>query len=72
MIFNNIKSLRRILNVMYTYRKAGATKDLVEIAIKTGFRGIDTACQPKHYNERGVGDALISLYNQGIVKRKGT
>ena len=57
---------------MYTYRKAGATKDLVEIAIKTGFRGIDTACQPKHYNERGVGDALISLYNQGIVKRKGT
>ena len=31
------------------------TAKYVESAVKTGFRFIDTACQPKHYNERGVG-----------------
>lgn len=28
------------------------------LAIKTGFRAIDTACQPKHYNEPGVGEGI--------------
>jgi len=39
------------------------------MAIKAGFRGVDTACQPKHYFEPGVGEALQSLYAQNIVKR---
>lgn len=30
--------------------KKGKTAELVELALRTGFRGIDTACQPKHYN----------------------
>ena len=30
-------------------------------AVKQGFRGIDTACQPKHYYEPGVGAALRRL-----------
>ena len=33
-----------------------ATAELVEKAIKAGFRHIDTACQPRHYKESGVGD----------------
>eukprot|EP00980_Cylindrotheca_fusiformis_P007072 scaffold1482_cov120-Cylindrotheca_fusiformis.AAC.14 len=35
--------------------KKDDTSDLVYKAVKTGFRFIDTACQPKHYNEAGVG-----------------
>jgi len=29
---------------------------LVEEAVTAGFRYIDTACQPKHYNEADVGE----------------
>jgi hypothetical protein len=32
--------------------KKDRTADLVAKAIKAGFRHIDTACQPRHYNER--------------------
>eukprot|EP00980_Cylindrotheca_fusiformis_P002728 scaffold629_cov140-Cylindrotheca_fusiformis.AAC.5 len=35
--------------------KHDATMDLVYEAMKAGFRHIDTACQPKHYHEPGVG-----------------
>jgi diketogulonate reductase-like aldo/keto reductase len=35
-------------------------------AIRAGFRGIDTACQPKHYNEALVGVALRRLQDEGI------
>ena len=38
--------------------KEDRTADLVELALKKGFRGIDTACQPKHYNEPGVGEGI--------------
>lgn len=49
--------------------KKTRTKELVEAAVRAGFRGIDTACQPKHYNEPGVGEALQSLYSDGFVTR---
>eukprot|EP01035_Chromulina_nebulosa_P019591 gene19591-25494_t len=49
--------------------KKERTKDLVELAVKTGFRGIDTACQPKHYNEPGIGLALQQLYQDNIITR---
>lgn len=39
--------------------KKDNTAALVEQAISLGFRGIDTACQPKHYNEKGVGDGIV-------------
>lgn len=42
------------------------TTRLVMEALKAGFRGIDTACQPKHYAEPLVGDAL-TLYD---IKRE--
>lgn len=44
------------------------TKRLVEQAIKSGFKAIDTACQPRHYNEKGVGDALVTLYKIGYKR----
>jgi diketogulonate reductase-like aldo/keto reductase len=50
--------------------KKERTKDLVELAVRTGFRAIDTACQPKHYNEAGVGDALETLYSDNFVRRE--
>ncbi|CAJ1934867.1 unnamed protein product [Cylindrotheca closterium] len=36
--------------------KKDDTAHYVHEAIKAGFRHIDTACQPKHYNEAGVGN----------------
>lgn len=35
--------------------KKNETAKLVQQAVTAGFRFIDTACQPKHYNEAGVG-----------------
>ena len=40
----------------------GATADLVEQAIMAGFRGVDTACQPMHYHEPGVGEGLARIF----------
>ena len=48
--------------------KKDRTADLVVKAIQTGFRGIDTACQPKHYNEPLVGTALQRLKEHGIER----
>ncbi|GKY91621.1 hypothetical protein MPSEU_000134000 [Mayamaea pseudoterrestris] len=36
------------------------TAELVHLAIKCGFRYIDTACFPKKYNEPGVGEGWIA------------
>lgn len=46
--------------------KKERTADLVEQAVLAGFRGIDTACQPKHYNEFLVGEALDRVRAQGV------
>jgi diketogulonate reductase-like aldo/keto reductase len=51
----------RMPRIIYgTAWKRDATAALVERAIRVGFRGIDTACQPKHYNEAGVGDGVAA------------
>lgn len=58
------------LHMLYgTAWKKERTNELVQLAVRNGFRGIDTACQPKHYNEKGVGDALSQLYQDGVVTR---
>lgn len=47
--------------------KKDDTARLVSQAIALGFRAIDTACQPKHYNEAGVGEGIaiaLSLNQQ--------
>ncbi|MEM9072148.1 MAG: aldo/keto reductase [Myxococcota bacterium] len=38
--------------------KKERTAALVQEALAAGFRGVDTACQPKHYHEPGVGEGL--------------
>lgn len=48
--------------------KKERTTELVSKAIDAGFRGIDTACQPKHYEEQLVGDALKSKWEQGLER----
>ena len=48
--------------------KKERTADLVVKAIRAGFRGIDTAGQPKHYNEDLVGTALQRLKDHGIER----
>ena len=40
--------------------KKERTAALVEQAITSGFRFIDTACQPRHYNEPGVGEGIVN------------
>lgn len=46
----------RMPAILYgTAWKQTETARLVELAVREGFRGIDTACQPKHYAEAGVG-----------------
>ncbi len=57
----------RIPRIIYgTAWKKDSTAALVEQAIGLGFRGIDTACQPKHYNEAGVGDGVAACLHRGI------
>jgi diketogulonate reductase-like aldo/keto reductase len=46
--------------------KKRRTEGLVSQAIASGFRGIDTACQPKHYNEAGVGAAVAASVRSGL------
>ncbi len=50
--------------------KKERTKGLVIQAVQAGFRAIDTACQPKHYHEKGVGDALEVLYAEGFKREE--
>lgn len=55
----------RMPKIIYgTAWKQERTADLVKLALQTGFRGIDTACQPKHYNEAGVGAALTDVLGE--------
>ena len=49
--------------------KEDNTAPLTELALRAGFRGIDTANQRKHYFEAGVGEALAAAYRAEIVTR---
>jgi diketogulonate reductase-like aldo/keto reductase len=49
--------------------KEERTAGLVELAVRAGFRGIDTANQRRHYFEAGVGQGLATAYRAGVVTR---
>jgi diketogulonate reductase-like aldo/keto reductase len=49
--------------------KEGRTATLVDLALRAGFRAIDTANQRRHYFEAGVGEALAVAYAAGLVNR---
>lgn len=60
----------RIPKLIYgTAWKKERTADLVYTALKNGFRGIDTAAQPKHYDEQGVAAGVKKAVADGLVKR---
>jgi diketogulonate reductase-like aldo/keto reductase len=48
--------------------KGADTARLVTLALRQGFRGIDTACQPKHYDEAGVGTGLAAGLGRGLSR----
>jgi diketogulonate reductase-like aldo/keto reductase len=61
----------RMPKIIYgTAWKKEKTTELVIKAVKMGFRAIDTACQPKHYSESLVGEALQNLKNEGIEREE--
>jgi len=49
--------------------KEERTAALTELAVRAGFRGIDTANQRRHYFEAGVGEGLAAVYRAGVVTR---
>jgi diketogulonate reductase-like aldo/keto reductase len=49
--------------------KEDRTPALTELALRSGFRAIDTANQRKHYFEAGVGQGLAGAYRDGVVTR---
>ena len=59
----------RIPRIIYgTAWKKSETARLVGKAIRQGFRGIDTACQPKHYDEPGVGAGVALSLGGALVR----
>jgi diketogulonate reductase-like aldo/keto reductase len=59
----------RVPRIIYgTAWKKADTRRLVSLAIQNGFRGIDTACQPKHYDEAGVGAGIAASIKRGLTR----
>ncbi|HLY98384.1 MAG TPA: aldo/keto reductase [Candidatus Angelobacter sp.] len=50
--------------------KEDRTAALTELALRMGFRGIDTANQRRHYAEVEAGQGLASAYRSGVVTRE--
>jgi diketogulonate reductase-like aldo/keto reductase len=60
----------RVPGFLYgTAWKEDRTPALTELALRAGFRGIDTANQRRHYFEAGVGQGLAAAYSAGVVTR---
>ena len=49
--------------------KEDRTAELTELALRSGFRAIDTANQRRHYFEAGVGEGLAAVYRDGTIAR---
>jgi diketogulonate reductase-like aldo/keto reductase len=59
----------QVPSFMYgTAWKKEATTQLVQLAVEAGFTAIDTANQLIHYQEVLVGEALLTLAQQGITR----
>ena len=48
--------------------KKAATASLVKTALRLGFRGVDTACQPRHYDEAGAGTGVAASLKDGLAR----
>ena len=49
--------------------KKDKTRSLVKQAIVSGFRGVDTAAQPKHYQEDLVGEGIRDAMQETSLRR---
>ncbi|ARN83535.1 aldo/keto reductase [Methylocystis bryophila] len=59
----------RMPRIIYgTAWKKERSAALVELALRSGFRGVDTACQPRHYNEAGVGEGLAAAIGAALPR----
>jgi diketogulonate reductase-like aldo/keto reductase len=57
-------------NFLYgTAWKEDRTPALTELALRMGFRGIDTANQRRHYFEAGVGQGIAAAFRAGVATR---
>src|SRR6516162_6507438 len=62
----------RVPRFLYgTAWKEDQTQGLTELALRQGFRGIDTANQRRHYHEAAVGRAVSAAVAGGLVAREG-
>jgi diketogulonate reductase-like aldo/keto reductase len=62
----------KLPGILYgTAWKKDETERLVAEAIRQGFRGIDTACQPKHYDEAGVGRGVAQCLAGSLTHDPG-
>ena len=60
----------RVPRFLYgTAWKEDDTQRLTALSLQQGFRGIDTANQRRHYNEAGVGKAIVAAIQNGVVVR---
>src|SRR4051794_41165820 len=60
----------RVPRFLYgTAWKEDQTLRLTELALRQGFRGIDTANQRRHYHEAAVGQAIAACVASGLVAR---
>jgi diketogulonate reductase-like aldo/keto reductase len=60
----------RVPRFLYgTAWKEDQTERLTGLALRQGFRGIDTANQRRHYHEAAVGQAVASAIASGLVAR---
>ena len=67
----NLIDLNQYPTLKYgTAWKKDRTADLVYQAIQVGFRHIDTACQPRHYNEKLVGDGWTKAAQELGLERQ--
>ena len=63
------KAVRIPYLVYGTAWKKDQTRVLVYRALEAGFRGVDTAAQPKHYQEDLVGEGIREAILNGVMKR---
>ena len=60
----------RVPRFLYgTAWKEEQTQPLTELALRQGFRGVDTANQRRHYHEAAVGRAVAAALAAGLVTR---
>ncbi len=66
LLVDNVRVPRLIYGTAW---KEANTAHLTEMALRAGFRGIDSANQRKHYDEAAVGHGIDATVTYGIIKR---